>query len=161
MKQRLLGNGQTVSAIGLGCMGMDHAYGAPAPRADMIRLLHRALDSGCTFFDTAPVYGQANEELLGQAFSGMREKVVLATKFGITGQSIEDGKPVNLLDSSPASVRAQAEGSLRRLKTDHIDLFYQHRADPKVEPETVADTMNSLIKEGKILGGGRSTAPFG
>lgn len=103
MKNRTLGTGQAVSSIGLGCMGMDHAYGKPAPRKDMVKLLHYAVDLGCTFFDTAVVYGEANEELLGEAFSSVREQVVLATKFGITGQRIEDGKTVNLLDSKPAS----------------------------------------------------------
>ena len=126
MKQRQLGNGLSVSEIGLGCMGMDHAYGRPAPRDEMIRLLHHALELGCNFFDTAVVYGEANEELLGKAFSSIRDQVVLATKFGIVGQRIKDGKPVNLLDSKPASIRQQAEGSLRRLGTDHIDLYYQH-----------------------------------
>ena len=157
MKQRKLGCLQ-VSEIGLGCMGMDHAYGTTAPRKDMVKLLHRAVELGCTFFDTAVVYGTTNEELLGQAFSSMRDKVVLATKFGIVGQRIENGKPVNLLDSRPESIRVQVEGSLNRLKTDHIDLYYQHRTDPSVEPETVADTMSTLIKEGKILAWGLSNA---
>lgn len=159
MKQRQLGNGLSVSEIGLGCMGMDHAYGRPAPRDEMIRLLRHALELGCNFFDTAVVYGEANEELLGKAFSSVRDQVVLATKFGIVGQSIVNGKPVNLLDSNPASIRRQVEGSLLRLKTDHIDLYYQHRVDPDVEPETVAETMNALMKEGKILGWGLSNAP--
>lgn len=143
MKQRQLGHSLSVSEIGLGCMGMDHAYGKPAPRKDMVKLLRHARDLGCTFFDTAVVYGEANEELLGEAFSSIRDKVVLATKFGIVGQRIANGKPVNLLDSRPASIRQQVEGSLLRLKTDHIDLYYQHRVDPNVEPETVAETMNS------------------
>lgn len=159
MKKRTLGNGQAVSSIGLGCMGMDHAYGKPAPREDMAKLLRYAVDLGYTFFDTAVVYGEANEELLGKAFSSLRDQVVLATKFGIVGQRIKDGKPVNLLDSKPASIRRQVEGSLLRLKTDHIDLYYQHRVDPDVEPETVAETMNALMKEGKIRGWGLSNAP--
>ena len=159
MKQRLLGNGLSVSEIGLGCMGMDHAYGKPAPRDAMVRLLRHALDLGCNFFDTAVVYGEANEELLGKAFSSIRDQVVLATKFGIVGQKVVNGKPVNLLDSKPASIRRQVEGSLLRLKTDHIDLFYQHRVDPDVEPEIVAETMSALIREGKILGWGLSNAP--
>ncbi len=159
MKKRTLGNGQAVSSIGLGCMGMDHAYGKPAPREDMVKLLHYAVELGYTFFDTAVVYGEANEELLGKAFSSLRDQVVLATKFGIVGQHIKDGKPVNLLDSKPASIRQQAENSLRRLGTDHIDLYYQHRVDPHVEPEVVAETMNDLIREGKILGWGLSNAP--
>lgn len=159
MKHRQLGNGLRVSEIGLGCMGMDHAYGKPAPRADMVRLLRRAAALGCNFFDTAVVYGTANEELLGEAFCRMRDQVVLATKFGIVGQRIEAGKPVNLLDSRPAAIRQQAEASLRRLKTDHIDLYYQHRVDPGVPPEDVAQTMDALMREGKILGWGLSNAP--
>lgn len=125
----------------------------------MVKLLHHAVDLGCTFFDTAVVYGEANEELLGKAFSSLRDRVVLATKFGIVGQRIENGKPVNLLDSTPASISRQVEGSLRRLGTDHIDLYYQHRVDPHVEPEVVAETINALMKEGKILGWGLSNAP--
>lgn len=159
MKKRMLGNGLAVSEIGLGCMGMDHAYGKPAPREKMIELLRHAVDLGCTFFDTAFLYGTANEELLGTAVSPVRDHVVLATKFGILGQQIVDGKPVNLLDSSPQSVRRQVEGSLHRLKTDRIDLYYQHRVDPGVEPEIVAETMNGLIREGKVLGWGLSNAP--
>lgn len=159
MKKRMLGNGLPVSEIGLGCMGMDHAYGKPAPRKDMIALLHRSVELGCTFFDTALVYGTANEELLGEAFASIRDQVVLATKFGILGQKVVNGKPVNLLNSSPASIRSQVEGSLRRLKTDYIDLYYQHRVDPHVEPEDVAQTMSELIREGKIRGWGLSSAP--
>ncbi|MDO5536968.1 MAG: aldo/keto reductase [Desulfovibrionaceae bacterium] len=159
MKERALGSGQAVSAIGLGCMGMDHAYGPQAPREEMTRLLRRAVELGCTFFDTAPVYGTANEELLGRALAPVRNRVVLATKFGITGQKVVDGKPVNILDSRPASIRAQVEASLGRLATDHIDLLYQHRVDPEVAPEEVAGTMADLAREGKILGWGLSNAP--
>ncbi len=160
MKKRSLGtSGLEVSEIGLGCMGMDHAYGKPAPRKDMIALLHRACDLGCNFFDTAVVYGEANEEVLGNAFTSMRDRVVLATKFGITGQRIVDDKPVNILDSKPSSIRRQVEGSLRRLGTDYIDLYYQHRTDPDVEPEEVAGVMNDLIREGKIRAWGLSCAP--
>lgn len=159
MKKRMLGNGLAVSEIGLGCMGMDHAYGKPAPREEMAGLLRHAVALGCTFFDTAVVYGTANEELLGSALASVRAQVVLATKFGILGQKVVNGKPVNLLDSSPASIRSQVEGSLRRLRTDHIDLYYQHRVDPHVQPEDVAETMNALIGEGKIRGWGISNAP--
>lgn len=159
MNKRMLGNGRMVSSIGLGCMGMDHAYGRPAPREDMVTLLHHAVDLGCTFFDTAIAYGEANEEVLGEAFSSMRDRVVLATKFGIAGHRFVDGKPAHLLDSKPASIRRQVEGSLRRLRTEYIDLCYQHRVDPDVEPETVAETMRALIREGKILGWGLSNAP--
>lgn len=158
MKQRKLNDTLYVSEIGLGCMGMDHAYGRPASRKDMIILLRRAVELGCTFFDTAVVYGTANEALLGEAFAPIRDKVVLATKFGIVGQRVENGKPVNLLDSRPESIRRQAEASLRRLKTDCIDLYYQHRTDPAVEPEIVAETMNRLMKEGKIRAWGLSNA---
>lgn len=162
MQARRLGNGQAVSAIGLGCMGMDHAYGRPAPREAMRSLLHHALDLGCTFFDTAPVYGTANEELLGSAFGtpSLRGRAVIATKFGIVGQEVVDGRPRNILDSRPASIRAQVEASLRRLSTDHIDLCFQHRVDPAVEPEAVADTVQALMAEGKILGWGLSNAPL-
>ncbi len=158
MKTRAIGR-IAASEIGLGCMGMDHAYGKPAPRSEMVSLLHEALDLGCTLFDTAPVYGTANEELLGEAFADRRDRAVLCTKFGITGQKVENGKPVNLLDSRPESIRAQVEGSLRRLRTDHIDLLYQHRVDPHVEPEVVAGIMADLKKEGKITEWGLSNAP--
>lgn len=158
MKTRAIGR-IAASEIGLGCMGMDHAYGKPAPRSEMVSLLHEALDLGCTLFDTAPVYGTANEELLGEAFADRRDRAVLCTKFGITGQNVENGKPVNLPDSRPESIRAQVEGSLRRLRTDHIDLLYQHRVDPHVEPEVVAGVMADLKKEGKITEWGLSNAP--
>lgn len=160
MQKRRLGNGTLVSEIGLGCMGMDHAYGKAAPREEMKELLHKAVDLGCNFFDTAVVYGTANEELLGDAFSRMRDQVILATKFGIVGQKLVDGKPENLLDSRPESIRHQVEDSLRRLKTDYIDLYYQHRVDPNVSPEEVAETMAALIQEGKIRGWGLSNAPI-
>lgn len=112
------------------------------------------------FFDTAVIYGAANEELLGEAFHSMRDKVVLATKFGITGQEIIDGEPQNILDSRPESIREQLAGSLKRLRTDVIDLYYQHRVDPSVEPEAVAETMKELIEEGKIKAWGVSNAPL-
>lgn len=161
MKKRRLGKTEIeVSEIGLGTMGMDHAYGPQADREDMIHLLQKAVGLGCNFFDTAVVYGEANEELLGQAFEPMRDEVILATKFGITGQEIVEDKPVNILNSSPESIREQLEGSLQRLKTDYIDLYYQHRIDPTVEPETVAETMKELISEGKIKAWGLSNAPI-
>ncbi|EHI97632.1 Pyridoxine 4-dehydrogenase [Clostridium sp. DL-VIII] len=162
MKKRKLGNSNLeVSAIGLGCMGMDHAYGQPADREEMIRLIRRAVELGCNFFDTAVVYGESNEELLGEALAPLRNQVVIATKFGITGQEIVDGKLQNILDSRPESIREQVKGSLKRLKVDCIDLYYQHRVDPKVEPEVVAGVIKELIAEGKIKAWGLSNAPIG
>lgn len=161
MKKRILGRDLEVSAIGLGCMGMDHAYGAPADRNEMIKLIRKAVDLGCNFFDTAVVYGESNEELLGNALEIYnREEVVIATKFGIIGQSVIDGKPLNILDSKPESIRNQLEGSLKRLKVDYIDIYYQHRIDPEVEPENVAKVMKELIEEGKIKYWGVSNAPI-
>lgn len=161
MKTRVLGiSGIEVSSIGLGCMGMDHAYGKPANRQEMVKLIQHAVELGCNFFDTAVVYGEDNERVLGEAVKQIRDKVVIATKFGITGQSIVDGKPQNVLDSKPDSIRKQLEGSLQRLQTDYIDLYYQHRVDPKVEPEAVAGVMKELIEEGKIKAWGLSNAPI-
>jgi len=161
MKKRKLGNSNLeVSPIGLGCMGMDHAYGQPADREEMIQLIRRAVELGCNFFDTAVVYGETNEELLGSALSQMRDQVIIATKFGITGQGVVDGKLQNILDSRPESIREQLKGSLKRLKVECIDLYYQHRVDPKVEPEVVAGVMKELIAEGKIKAWGLSNAPI-
>lgn len=160
MKKRTLGHTNIeVSAIGLGTMGMDHAYGPQKDRKEMVALLRKAVELGCNFFDTAVVYGEENEMLLGEAFETIREQVVLATKFGIVGQEIVDDKPQNILNSQPESIREQLEGSLKRLRTDVIDLYYQHRIDPNVEPETVAETMKELIEEGKIKAWGLSNAP--
>ncbi|MFD2616090.1 aldo/keto reductase [Terrilactibacillus laevilacticus] len=161
MKMRELGNsGLKVSAIGLGCMGMDHAYGKPADRNEMITLIRKAVELGCNFFDTAVVYGEANEALLGEAVAPVRHKSVIATKFGITGQAVVNGRPQNILNSRPESIREQLEGSLKRLKTDYIDLYYQHRIDPNVVPEDVAETMKELMAEGKIKAWGLSNAPI-
>lgn len=161
MKTRVLGQGLEVSAIGLGCMGMDHAYGAPADREEMIKLIRRAVELGCNFFDTAVVYGEANEVLLGKALEIYnREDVIIATKFGIYGQKMVDGKPENDLNSQPDSIREQLEGSLERLGVDYIDLYYQHRVDPEVEPEVVAGVMKELLAEGKIKHWGLSNAPL-
>ena len=161
MKTRVLGRGLEVSAIGLGCMGMDHAYGAPADREEMIKLIRRAVELGCNFFDTAVVYGEANEVLLGKALEIYnREDVIIATKFGIYGQKMVDGKPENDLNSKPDSIREQLEGSLERLGVDYIDLYYQHRVDPEVEPEVVAGVMKELLAEGKIKHWGLSNAPL-
>lgn len=160
-KTRILGQGLEVSAIGLGCMGMDHAYGAPAYREEMIKLIRHAVTLGCNFFDTAVVYGEANEVLLGKALEIFpRDEVIIATKFGIYGQEIVDGKPQNILNSKPDSIREQLEGSLKRLGVDYIDLYYQHRVDPEVEPEIVASVMKELIAKGKIKHWGLSNAPL-
>lgn len=160
-KTRILGQGLEVSAIGLGCMGMDHAYGAPADREEMIKLIRHAVTLGCNFFDTAVVYGEANEVLLGKALEIFpRDEVIIATKFGIYGQEIVDGKPQNILNSKPDSIREQLEGSLKRLGVDYIDLYYQHRVDPEVEPEIVASVMKELIAKGKIKYWGLSNAPL-
>ena len=160
-KTRILGQGLEVSAIGLGCMGMDHAYGAPADREEMIKLIRLAVTLGCNFFDTAVVYGEANEVLLGKALEIFpRDEVIIATKFGIYGQEIVDGKPQNILNSKPDSIREQLEGSLKRLGVDYIDLYYQHRVDPEVEPEIVASVMKELIAKGKIKHWGLSNAPL-
>ena len=151
MKMRKLGSqGLLVSEMGLGCMGMDHGYGQSADREAMTTLIHKAIELGCNLFDTAPIYGFENEELLGNALKAHRKNVVIATKFGVLDMALVDGQPVPVLDSSPASIREQLDGSLQRLQTDYIDLFYQHRVDPKVEPEVVAQTMKELIAEGKI-----------
>lgn len=160
-KTRILGQGLEVSAIGLGCMGMDHAYGAPADREEMIKLIRHAVTLGCNFFDTAVVYGEANEVLLGKVLEIFpRDEVIIATKFGIYGQEIVDGKPQNILNSKPDSIREQLEGSLKRLGVDYIDLYYQHRVDPEVEPEIVASVMKELIAKGKIKHWGLSNAPL-
>lgn len=157
-KFRTLGlSGLRVSAVGLGCMGMSHAYGTPADKQDMIHLLADAVDIGYTFFDTAEVYGTVsephhNEILLGEALKPYRDKIVLSSKFGLTFDCPYASGPHQLIpDSSPSAIRKAVEGSLRRLQTDRIDLYYQHRIDPLVEPESVAETMGELIREGKIL----------
>lgn len=161
MQTRQLGQSNIeISAIGLGAMGMDHAYGDQADREEMKSLLKEAVELGCNFFDTAPIYGEENEKLLGNAFKGMRESVVIATKFGIVGQEIVNDQPKNIVDSRPESIRQQVEESLNRLQTDYIDLYFQHRVDPEIEPEEVAKTMQSLIDEGKIKSWGVSEAPL-
>ena len=160
MKMRRLGSqGLFVSEMGLGCMGMDHGYGYSVEIRERTKLIDKAVELGCNLFDTAPIYGFENEELLGIALKKHRDSVVIATKFGVTGMETIDGHLVPVLDSSPASVRKQLDGSLSRLQTDHIDLFYQHRVDPKVEPEVVAGLMKALISEGKIKYWGLSNAP--
>lgn len=156
-----------VSSVGLGCMGMSHAYGAPADKREMTELLADAVEMGYSFFDTAEVYGQPdrphhNEELLGEALRPYRDHIVLATKFGLAFDAPETPGPHALIpDARPEAIRRSVEGSLRRLRTDHIDLYYQHRMDPSIEPETVAEVMADLIREGKILHWGISEASEG
>ena len=164
MQYRILGSDLTVSAVGLGCMGMSHAYGAPADKKEMTELLAQAVDLGYTFFDTAEVYGTLeqphdNEELVGAALKPYRDKIVLATKFGIHFDmtSTDTNKPL-VPDSRPKVIRASVEASLKRLGTDHIDLYYQHRQDPKIPIEEVAGVMVDLIREGKITHWGLSEA---
>lgn len=155
MKKRMLGKGLEVSAVGLGCMGLSQSYPPFPDKMESIAFLRRAVEMGQTFFDTSEVYGMyANEELIGEALEPVRSQVKLATKFG---WNIHDGK-VDGLDSRPATIRKAVEGSLKRLRTDHIDLYYQHRVDPKVPIEEVAETMRELVKEGKILHWGLSEA---
>lgn len=156
MSKRILGNsGLEVSALGLGCMGLSFGYGPATDKHEAKKLIRAAYyEGGITFFDTAECYGPfTNEELLGEALAPFREKVVIATKFGF-----EDGDSKKGLDSSPARIRAVVEASLKRLKTDYIDLFYQHRVDPNVPMEEVAGTVKDLIGEGKVKHFGLSEA---
>lgn len=155
MQKRTLGNSNLeVSAVGLGCMGMSHGYGPAADKQEMIKLIRTAFDKGVTFFDTAEVYGPfANEELVGQALAPIRDQVTIATKFGI---KMEEGRQV--MDSHPEQIRRSVDGSLRRLNTDVIDLYYQHRVDPDVPIEEVAGTVKELIEEGKVKHFGMSEA---
>lgn len=147
MKKRTLGKqGLEVSAMGLGCMGMSQSYGTPNDEGS-IKTIHRAIELGVTFFDTAEVYGPfTNEELLGRALKGFRDKVIIATKFGF---QITDNK-ISGLNSHPSHIKKAVEGSLKRLQIDTIDLLYQHRIDPNVPIEEVVGTMAALIKEGKV-----------
>lgn len=147
MHTRVLGSGGlAVSAIGLGCMGLSYGYGPALDRADAIALIRAAFERGVRFFDTAEAYGPfANEELLGEALAPFRDQVVIATKFGFA-----DGEVGKGLDSRPRNVRAVAEAALRRLRSERIDLFYQHRVDPAVPIEDVAGTVGELIAEGKV-----------
>lgn len=156
MNRRTLGSDLEVSALGLGCMGMSHGYGPPADRQTMIALIRSAVDRGVTFFDTAQVYGPfTNEDLVGEALEPIRDQVVIATKFGFDLQSeIGPGG----LDSRPETIRQSVEGSLKRLRTDTIDLLYQHRVDPDVPIEDVAGTVKELIEQGKVRHFGMSEA---
>ncbi|MBY5836178.1 aldo/keto reductase [Rhizobium leguminosarum] len=159
MKTRKLGNNLTVSAVGLGCMGMSFAYGA-SDDAESIRTLHRAIDLGVTFFDTAEVYGPfTNEVLLGKALKPFRDRVVIATKFGFKIDASQPGiAAIAGVDSRPEHVRVVAEASLKRLGIDTIDLFYQHRVDPDVPIEETVGAMAELVKEGKVRALGLSEA---
>jgi aryl-alcohol dehydrogenase-like predicted oxidoreductase len=159
MQKRKLGkNNLEVSALGLGCMGMSLSYGPPADKQEMISLLRTAVERGITFFDTAEVYGPyANEELVGEALSPLRDQVVIATKFGF--RLNPDGSPGwQGLDSRPEHIKEAAEGSLKRLRTDVIDLYYQHRVDPDVPIEDVAGAVKDLIAAGKVKHFGLSEA---
>jgi len=155
MQKRILGKSDLeVSALGLGCMGLSFAYGPATEKQVAINLIRKAFEMGVTFFDTAEAYGPGeNEELLGEALLPFRKDVVIATKFGF-----KDGKPSLGVDSSPENIRAVTDASLKRLKTDVIDLLYQHRVDPNVPIEDVAGTVKDLIKEGKVKYFGLSEA---
>src|ERR1700729_2968127 len=155
MKKRLLGkSGLEVSALGRGFLGLSFGYGPAADKQDAIKLIRAAFERGVTFFDSAEAYGPfANEELLGEALAPFRKDVVIATKFGF-----RDGRPPLGTDSRPENIRAVAEASLKRLRTDTIDLFYQHRVDPNVPMEDVAGTVKDLIREGKVKRFGMSEA---
>jgi aryl-alcohol dehydrogenase-like predicted oxidoreductase len=158
MQKRTLGNKLDVSALGLGCMGMSFSYGVVHDEQEMISLMHAAVDRGITFFDTAEVYGPyTNEVLVGKALSPLREKVVIATKFGFNISP--DGKPgTQSLNSRPEHIKEACEGSLKRLQTDVIDLYYQHRVDPDVPIEEVAGAVRDLIQAGKVKHFGLSEA---
>ena len=158
MKKRKLGkSGLEVSAIGLGCMGMSFGYGPPKDKQEMISLLHAAVERGVTFFDTAEVYGPfTNEELVGEGLAPFRERVVIATKFGFKLDP-KSGRSIGV-DSRPEHIKEVAEASLKRLRTDVIDLFYQHRVDPEVPIEDVAGAVKELIEEGKVKHFGLSEA---
>lgn len=157
--KRKIGSLIDVTPVGLGCMGFSHAYGAPTERKDAVGIIRKAYEMGYDFFDTAECYtginadGSAsyNEELVGEALRDVRDKVVIATKFGV--KHSPEGL---LMDSRPETIKKSVEGSLKRLGVDAIDLYYQHRIDPKVEPETVAEVMKTLMKEGKIRAWGIS-----
>lgn len=146
MKKRALGNsGLEVSVIGMGCMGMTSGFGPAADKKEMTKLLHTAVERGLIYFDTAEIYGPyTNEELLGEALAPFKGKAVISTKFGL---KVEGGKQV--LDSRPEQIRQSVEGSLKRLKVDSIDLYFQHRVDTDVPIEDVAGTIKDLMKEGK------------
>jgi aryl-alcohol dehydrogenase-like predicted oxidoreductase len=154
MQTRKLGNsGLEVSALGLGCMGLNFGYGPATDKQQGIKLIREAYEQGVTFFDTAEAYGAANEELVGEAVKPFRNEVIIATKFGF-----QDGDSKKGLDSRPERIKQVVEASLKRLQTDYIDLFYQHRVDPNVPMEEVAGTVKDLIAEGKVKHFGLSEA---
>ena len=155
MQKRILGkSGLEVSALGLGCMGLSYGYGKPTDKKEAIQLIHKAFELGVTFFDSAEAYGPfVNEELLGEAMAPFRKEIVIATKFGFVGGDVNKG-----MDSRPENIRAVAEAALKRLKTDVIDLYYQHRVDPNVPIEEVAGAVKDLIQEGKVKHFGMSEA---
>jgi len=158
MQKRMLGKDLEVAALGLGCMGMSSAYGPAADKGEMIQLIHAAHDLGVTHFDTAEAYGPfVNEELVGEALQPIRDKVTIATKFGFD-IDLETGKRTGGANSRPEHAKAVANASLKRLRTDHIDLFYQHRVDPEVPIEDVAGAIKELIAEGKVKHFGMSEA---
>src|SRR5437016_10388595 len=159
MQKRRLGNSNLeVSALGLGCMGMSQSYGLPPDKQAMIALIRTAVERGVTFFDTAEIYGPySNEELVGEALAPVRAQVVIATKFGIK----HDAGGQQLQDSRPERIKQSVEGSLKRLRTDVIDLYYQHRVDPNVPIEEVAGTIKDLIRQGKVKHFGMSEAGVG
>ena len=154
MKTRQLGrSGLQVSALGFGCMGLSYGYGPGVDRAAAVRLIRQAVEHGVTFFDTAEAYGALNEEMVGEALAPVRDQVVIATKFGFREGLVSAG-----MDSRPERIRAVVETSLQRLRTDHIDLLYQHRVDPQVPMEDVAGAVKALIAEGKVRHFGLSEA---
>lgn len=163
MNSRILGKDLEVSDIGLGCMGMSHGYGSAADKHEMTEFLAKAVDMGVSLFDTAEVYGDykdphSNEVLVGEALKPYRDKIKIVTKFGI---KFDTSKPIPyplVSDSRPETIRKSVEGSLKRLQTDHIDLYFQHRVDPKIPIEEVAGVMGDLIQEGKITHWGISEA---
>ena len=154
MEKRKLGDGLEVSSIGLGCMGLSYGYGPAADIQDAIKLIRAAFDRGVTFFDSAEAYGPfKNEELLGEALAPFRDEVVIATKFGFKNGEVQTG-----MDSSPENIRAVTDAALKRLRTDRIDLLYQHRVDPNVPIEDVAGTVKELVQAGKVKHFGLSEA---
>ena len=161
MQKRMLGQGLTVSALGLGCMGLSHGYGPATDRSEAVALIRAAVERGVTFFDTAEVYGPfVNAEVVGEAREPLRDQVVIATKFGFAIDGAGAGASRGF-DSRPDHIRAVAEASLKRLRTDRIDLFYQHRVDPDVPIEDVAGSVAELIREGKVKHFGLSEAGVG
>ncbi len=162
MQYRILGKDLKVSAVGLGCMGFTHAYGEPVDKSEMIELIAQAVDIGYTFFDTAEIYGSAenpfdNEELVGESLKPFRDKVVIGTKFGIRFDRTSNATNLPVItDARPEVIKKSVEGSLKRLQTDYIDIYYQHRQDKNTPVEEVAGVMKQLIDEGKILHWGLS-----